>query len=85
MLTSAFTRIADAITSTDQTSDHLIVSTDNKISIDITGMLNTWTVSPALNYGILFKSLTAGSSPAQIVLALPDSIGITFTTIPEVK
>ena len=85
MLTAAFTILSEAKTSTTNTSDHLITSSDTKIEVDISGILNGWTITKNSNFGILFKSTTVNSSPSQIILALPDSVEMTYTTIPEMK
>jgi hypothetical protein len=83
LLTTGFYTLPGAKTSSDLKSDHLISPTDVSVTIDITGMINAWAASPTQNFGILFKPTAVGSSPAQLIFVLPDSVGISFTTIPE--
>ena len=85
MLTAAFTGIGSAAISSELRSDHLLKPEDTFIEIDIAPILTMWTTTPGTNYGVLFKSTSTGTSPAQVVFAPPDSVVISYTTIPEVR
>jgi hypothetical protein len=85
MLTGRFTTIGTASTSSEHLSDHLLTVTDSKIEVDISGMINTWILTPGSNYGILFKSTKTSTTPSQIVVAVPDSVELIYTAIPEEK
>lgn len=85
MLTGAFTTLASASTSSTYRKDYAITSITTNLTVDISEILGIWTMAPASDYGILFKLSNVNSSPAQVVLAPPDSLEILYTAIPEVK
>ena len=85
LLTSKFTALNAAQTSGSYYSEFDIDETSTQIELDITGMLGVWAADSTSNYGILFKPIVTNSTPAQVVLTLPDSVGIKYTTIPEVE
>ena len=85
MLTGAFTTLAAASTSSTYRSDYAMTSATTTLDIDISDILGIWTMAPSSDYGILFKFTNVNSSPAQVVLAPPDSLEVVYTSIPEVK
>ncbi len=85
MLTDVFTTLAAASTSSTYRSDHLVTSATTSVEVDISDILGVWTMARASDYGILFKFTNVNSSPAQLVLAPPDSLEVVYTAIPEVK
>lgn len=85
VLTKEFTDIDNVQIASEYQTSFTLDSADTQIELNISEILGAWTTDPESNLGLLFKPSTVSSSPSQVIFSLPDSIGISFTTIPEVE
>jgi hypothetical protein len=70
---------------TTSTTNYTIKPGDTEIELDFSPILNTMYKSLNYNYGILFKPANTYITPSEVIVSIPDSIGIVYTTLPEVQ
>ncbi|MHB9029231.1 MAG: hypothetical protein ACYC9O_10705 [Candidatus Latescibacterota bacterium] len=85
VLTSAFTTVEKAEYANEFQSNLTLTPEDTKIEMDLSGILGAWSATVNSNFGILFKPMKVSSTPAQILVVPPESFGIVYTTLPEVR
>ncbi|MFA6472776.1 MAG: hypothetical protein WCU00_12125 [Candidatus Latescibacterota bacterium] len=85
ILTASYAKTDSTAILSSSTIDYTIKPGDTVMELDFSSIFNTMYKSLNYNYGILFKPSDSYLTPSQVFVSAPDSISITYTTLPEVR